>query len=66
MELLLGTSGVKIEEELGTTIVVEEGIDVTIKLEEVIVDSNVVVDEGRVLVTVENAVVRLTEAPSPN
>ena len=55
----------KIEEELGTTIVVEEGMEVIITLEEVIVDSKVMVDEGRVLVTVETAVVRLTEAPSP-
>lgn len=54
----------KIEEELGTTIVVDEGIDVIITLEDVIVDSKVVVDEGRVLVTVEISVVRLTEAPS--
>lgn len=64
MELLLGISGVKIEDELGTIIVVEEGIEVIITLEEVIVVSNVVVDDGRVLVTVEKAVVRLTEAPS--
>ena len=57
-ELLVG-SGVKIEEVLGVIIVVEEGIDVTITLDEVNVVSIVVVDWSRVLVTVENEVVRL-------
>ena len=54
----------KTEEELGTTIVVDGGIDVIITLEAIIVDSKVVVDEGRVFVTVEIAVVRLMEAPA--
>ena len=56
---LLVVSGTK-EEVVGISMVVEGGMDVVMMLEVVMVDSVVEVEGSRVLVTVENEVVRLT------